>query len=88
MFYNSKKILSLYQEPYDKGVEKGLEEGREEGIKATLIKTNIRLLTKKFGPLPAKVKNELEKLDIDTLEVITDSMFEFESLDDIKKYIS
>ena len=40
----------LYKEPY----EKGLEEGK--------IKILIKLLTKRFGVLPAELKRKLKKL--------------------------
>ncbi len=38
-----------------------------------------------MGSLTDSFKNELSKLDIDTLEIITDSILEIKSLDDIKK---
>lgn len=67
--------------------EEGIEEGIEKGVKKSLVKTNIRLLTKKFGPLTDELKKGISELDIDTLEVITDNILEFKSLDDIKKYV-
>lgn len=72
----------------EEGLEKGMEKGIGIGEKRTLLKTNIKLLTKKFGPLTAEVKAKLEKLDKDTLEIITDSILEIESLKDIEKYLN
>ncbi|CDI40912.1 conserved protein of unknown function [Tepidanaerobacter acetatoxydans Re1] len=60
---------------------------REEGREA-LIKTAIKLLTKKFGSLPEEIRVRISKLDLVTLEVIIDGIFEYESLEDVKKYIN
>ena len=43
------------------GKRSGRKEGKEEGIKATLIATNIYLLSKRFGFLPNNMAREIEK---------------------------
>ncbi len=63
------------------------EEGKLRGETKALSKTAIRLLTKKFGELPEEIKNRISKLDKDVLEIIIDSIFDYEKLDDIKKYL-
>lgn len=71
--------------------ERFREEGKEKGIEIgevkSLIKTTIMLLTKKFGALPDETKEKISKLDADTLEIIIVEIFEYKSLDDIKKYL-
>ncbi|GLI20233.1 hypothetical protein TSYNTROPHJE_20460 [Tepidanaerobacter syntrophicus] len=67
--------------------EEGLKEGLEKGKREERITTAIKLLTKKFGPLPEEFKSKISKLDAVTLEVIIDGIFDYESLDDVKKYI-
>jgi len=62
-------------------------EGRKEEKKATLYKTAVRLLTKKFGELSEEIKSKMSGLEAETLEIIIDSIFEYENLDDVKKYI-
>ena len=92
------KIETTYPEGSDlvmtlaeKFREEGKQEGKQEGIAIgevkTLIKTTIRLLTKKFGVLPEEVKEKISKLDADTLEIIIVEIFEYESIEDIKKYL-
>ena len=75
----------------EEGVLKGKEEGMREGIKEgeakTLAKTAIRLLTKRFGRLTEETRAKIQKLDVVTLELIIDEIFEYKSLDDVKKYI-
>ena len=65
----------------------GRMEGRKEEKKATLYKTAVRLLTKKFGELSEEIKSKMSGLEPETLEIIIDSIFEYENLDDVKKYI-
>lgn len=84
--YIKEEILmqsQLYKEPYDKGREDGIEEGRQK----EKTDTTIRLLTKKFGTVPPETKKAISKLDMVTLELIIDEIFEYESLEDMKKYL-
>ena len=68
-------------------VEKGIEKGIEKGETNALVKTAIKLLIKKFGNLPEEVKTKISKLDNSSLEIIIEGIFEYKSLDDIKKYL-
>lgn len=63
------------------------KEGIEKGIRDERINTTMKLLTKRFGPLPEEIRVGISKLDIVTLEIIIDGIFEYESLEDVKKYI-
>lgn len=52
------------------------------------MKVAIKLLTKKFGVIPNEMQKKLQALNMDTLEAITEDIFHFETLDDVKKYLS
>ena len=67
--------------------ERFVEKGMEKGMTNTLVKTAIKLLTKKFGILPEEITTKISKLDNTILEILIDGIFEYKSLDDIKKYI-
>jgi len=69
-------------------MEKGMEKGRREGETQTLVKTALRLLTKKFGSLSEPVRNKVQVLDTATLEVIIDQVLDYQSLEEVKKYLS
>ena len=56
------------------------QEGIEEGRKEELIRTSIKLLTKKFGILPDDIKNKIENSDTTALEIIVDGILDFEKL--------
>ena len=84
MVYGIERVIK--KEKLDAKLE-GRMEGRKEEKKATLYKTAVRLLTKKFGELSEEIKSKMSGLEPETLEIIIDSIFEYENLDDIKKYI-
>ena len=89
------KIIDKIENTYPEGSEvvmtlaeqlraEGIEKGRAEA----LVKAVIKLLTKKFGMLPDEFKTRISKLDTVTLEIIIDDILEYQSLEDVKKYIS
>ncbi|MGI6488677.1 MAG: DUF4351 domain-containing protein [Syntrophomonadaceae bacterium] len=65
----------LYKEPY----EKGLEEGK--------IKILIKLLTKRFGVLPAELKKKIEETDINRIDIMLDEVLDYKSLEEVEQYI-
>lgn len=87
----SETMMTLAEQFREEGREEGIEKGREEGIEKgecyALSKTAIRLLTKKFGILPEANSSKIKKLDVVTLEIIIDEIFEYKSLDEINKYL-
>ena len=84
-------VMTLAEKFREEGKKEGKEEGKEEGIeigeRKSLVKTTIKLLTKKFGALPDETKEKISKLDADTLEIIIVEIFEYTSLDEINKYL-
>ena len=78
------------QKGIQKGIQEGIQKGRQEERKETLsktYKTAIRLLTKRFGKLPEDLRNKMSQVELENLEIIIESIFDFESLEDVKKYI-
>ncbi|MCX7951838.1 MAG: Rpn family recombination-promoting nuclease/putative transposase [Clostridiales bacterium] len=91
----SEEIMTLAdmfrEEGMKKGIEEGIKEGIEKGIEKgeimALVKTAIKLLTKKFGIIPIELKQKLQELDVSTLEIIVENILDMESLDELNKYI-
>ncbi len=88
------KLIAKIENNYPEGsevlmtlAERFVEKGMEKGETNALVKTAIKLLTKKFGNIPEEVRTKISKLDNSTLEIIIEGIFEYKSLDDIKKYI-
>ncbi|WP_411680035.1 DUF4351 domain-containing protein [Clostridium thailandense] len=67
--------------------EEARREAKEEARKEELINTAIKLLTKKFGTLPEAMKKGIKNADLDSLEIIRDSIFDFNDLKDVEKYL-
>ena len=80
-------VMTLAEKYREEGELRGIEKGKREERINTLTRTATRLLTKKFGRLPEGMKIEISKLDDEALEILIDSIFEFKSLDDVRKYI-
>jgi len=72
----------------EEGMQEGLEKGIEIGQAKALSKTALQLLTAKFGVLPKELAEEISKLDIITLELIINNIFNYNHLDDVRKFIS
>ncbi len=79
--------MTLAEQFRKEGREKGMMEGLEKGEVKALVNTVIKLLTKKFGTVPEELKTEISKLDTITLEVIIGDILEYQSLEDVRKYI-
>jgi hypothetical protein len=73
---------------WEEGLEKGIEKGIELGQAKALSKTALQQLTAKFGVLPKELTEEISKLDVISLELILSNMFNYTSLDDVRKFIS
>ncbi len=84
----SEVVMTLAEKLRAEGRAEGIETGIEKGREEALVKATIKLLTRKFGTLPAEFKTRISKLDIVTLEIIIEDILEYESLEDVKKYIS
>ena len=83
----SEAIMTLAEKFREEGIIKGMMEGIDKGRKEERLNTTTKLLTKKFGVLPEELKIAISKLDLVTLEVIVDGIFEYQSLEEVKRYI-
>jgi hypothetical protein len=64
---------------YDRGLEKGLEKGRAEGRRAALRE----LLEQRFGPLPPRVKDRLQRVQEKRLVQLTGAVLRAKSLKEL-----
>ncbi len=91
----SEKVMTLAELFRQEGREEGREVGREEGIMKglekgetkALARTAIKLLARKFGSVPEDLRLEITKLDASTLDIVIDRVFDYECLDEVKRYI-
>ena len=67
------------QRGQEKGFQEGRQEGRQEGEQVLLQK----LLTKRFGPLPAEVLEQLACASTEQIETWADRVLDAASLDEV-----
>ena len=64
--------------------QKGLVQGRVEGQSNTIL----RLLNRKFGSLPKATAEQIESLQPNQLDSLTEDLLDFQSLDDLNQWLS
>ena len=81
------EIVNMVKSFYDPKIEeKGIQKGMEQGTK----KSNellIKQITKRFGNIPEELKSKIMSLPIDKVNEIGEAIFDFKSLEDIKKFL-
>jgi len=65
------------------GMLRGMLAGKQEGEQVLLL----RLLTKRFGKLTKTVVKKIEQLPLEQLEQLADDFFQFESVQDLQKWL-
>jgi len=83
----SEVTMTLAEVLREEGFEEGIEKGVEKGEINTLIKMAIKLLTQKFGVMPAEYSEAITKLNSTNLETLIEGIKDFESLEDVKKFL-
>ncbi len=73
------------------GKEEGINIGKEEGIAIGKEEGKIelveKLLTKKFGILPAKILKKLSNAKVYYLNLIVENIFDLNSLAEVEQYL-
>jgi predicted transposase YdaD len=85
------KQTRFYQQARSEGLEEGLEEGIEKGIEKGIVKGRVegeatlllRLLERRFGPLPAATRQRIAASDADTLLLFGERVLDASSLDEV-----
>ena len=65
------------------GIRQGMRDGIKQGMLSGARQVLTRLLTRRFGPLPAAVLQQLEQADTDQLERWADNVLDAPTLDDV-----
>jgi len=76
---------ALYKSPFEAGKEEGIAIGKEEGKAEGKIELVEKLLTKKFGILPAKILKKLSNTKIYYLNLIVENIFDLNSLAEVEQ---
>jgi len=91
--YYEKREMAIHDEitritgARDEGIIEGIVKGRAEGKLEGKTDLLIKLLSKRFGLLPAEVQQKINEAEQSQLDVIAESIFDFKSIDDTLKYL-
>ena len=81
----------LREEGIQVGRQEGIQAGRQEGIQVGAVKgkadTLIKQLTKRFRVVPEDVEEKIRKLNDATLDLMLMEIFDYESIEDAKKWL-
>jgi predicted transposase YdaD len=64
------------------------EEGRIEGRIEGQSNTILRLLNRKFGSLPNEIATQINSLEPNQLNSLTEDLLDFETFDDLEQWLS
>jgi predicted transposase/invertase (TIGR01784 family) len=67
----------------EEGIEEGIIIGKEEGIKSLLLKQ----LSRKLGDIPDPIQQQINQLSAESLETLSEMLFDFENLDDLRQWL-
>lgn len=83
----SRAYQEIKQEAREEGRQEGLQEGRQEGRQQATLNLVIRLLTKRFGELPADAHDSISVLPLPVLVSLSEALLDFSSLHDLQVWL-
>ena len=72
-----------YQRGRSEGLQQGIQQGMQQGVKQGEARLLIRLLSRRFGPLPEHIKTRILSASPTTLEHWSDRLLTARTLDDV-----
>ncbi len=78
------EVEPLMKTTYERGIEDGIERGIERGIEQGERRSALRLMEAKFGPLTAKVKQQVEALSSNALAQLQLDLLKAQSLEELR----
>ena len=73
----------IRQKALQEGVQQGWQEGRQEGLLEGEAKLLLRMLPRRFGPLPNEITERVYKADPNAIETWADRVLDAKSLDEV-----
>lgn len=73
----------IYQEIFQEGEQKGRQEGQQEGERSLLL----RLLTRRFGPIPEAYQTQIQTLFLPQLEALGEALLDFQTIADLQDWL-
>ena len=84
------KKTRIYQEAVQEGVQigeqRGLQIGKQEGVQRQVAML-LRMLTRKFGKVPPRLKTRIYKLSVTQIENLAEAIFDFATVADLNTWL-
>jgi hypothetical protein len=81
-------IMSTLAETWIKeGIKEGMKRGRREGVREGTAGLTIRQLQARLGPLDARTRARIERLPVESLEVLGVALLEFRTRKDLTVWL-
>ena len=81
------QLAPLYQEDRARAIQEGFQRGKSEGIKDGELNVTLRLLTRKLGNLSPEIMTQIQQLNLEQLEALTEALLDFNTLDDLNNWL-
>lgn len=78
----------IYKKIINEGIKQGIEQGIERGAKSEAIALVNRLIKKRFGDINDDLETIIKSLSLEQLELLGESLFDFQSLDDVSVWLN
>ena len=88
------KKTRVYQEAMQEGEQRGLQIGEQRGLQIgkqegvqRQVAMLLRMLTRKFGKVPPRLKTRIYKLSVTQIENLAEAIFDFATVADLNTWL-
>ena len=82
-----KAMMSIVERWQQQGLQQGWQQGLIEGQRQEAAALVLRLLDKRFAPVPVRLRGQIAKLPVVTLEELAEAIFDFQNSKDIAAWV-
>jgi predicted transposase YdaD len=80
-------IETAREEGIQEGKAQGIQEGKAQGVQEGKRSLLLKQLSRKLGTIPDEIKVLLHQLAPELLDVLSEALFDLESLEDLHSWI-
>ena len=81
------KQTRFYRDVFSEGEQEGLEKGMEKGLEQGELAIVLRVLQRRFGPLPETLRERLGQLERTRIEALSDIMLDLPNVAELSAWL-